>query len=227
MVDENVPDDEFAGLVEESSLGTAGARELRRSIPSSRAADVVERLTTLYPDPDITPGEFEQFVAELLGSTRDQVEDLHVTLHDKVKGIDGTYDFDTTVRFRFGGMDFLVIVEAKLHNYPIKRELVQVLKAKIDSVGAQKGVMVSTAPYQSGAMDYAKVHGIALVKVTEGRFTFETRGRDEGLAMTREEATAHGLPAFVAHAYVSRTISLVSAEDPERVAEILFGVAAK
>ena len=52
-------------------------------------------------------------------------------------------------------MEFLIVVEAKKHRYPIKRELVQVLHSKIQSVGAHKGVMVSTAPYQNGALDSA------------------------------------------------------------------------
>jgi hypothetical protein len=54
----------------------------------------------MYPSPDITPGEFEQFVAEqLIGSAYPLVDDLKVTLHERITGPDGTYDFDATVRF--------------------------------------------------------------------------------------------------------------------------------
>lgn len=75
----------------------------------------------------ITPAEFEQFVVELLDSVGPLVESLEVTLHDKIQGTDGVYDFDATVRFGLAGMRFLVLVEAKRHKNPIKRELVQVL----------------------------------------------------------------------------------------------------
>jgi hypothetical protein len=110
----------------------------------------VARPTAMYPPPDITPGEFEQFVAEqLIGSAYPEVDDLKLTLHEKITRPDGTYDFDATIRFNVAGMSFLVLVEAKHHKNPIKRELIQVLHQKVQSVGAHKGVMVSTAPYQT------------------------------------------------------------------------------
>src|SRR4051794_5122992 len=125
--------------------------------------------TAHYPPADMSPAEFEQFVVELLDSVTGLVDGLSVVLHDKLEGTDGTYDFDATVRFGFGGLHFLVLVEAKRHKNPIKRELVQVLHDKLRSVGAQKAAMIATTSYQRGALDYAKTHGIALATVTEGR----------------------------------------------------------
>ncbi|MFY1598511.1 restriction endonuclease [Micromonospora sp. WMMD737] len=134
-----------------------------------------------FPPAEITPARFEAFVAdELLRSAGPEVDDLVVTLHDKLTGLDGGYDLDATVRYRFAGLAFLVIVEAKLHRNPIKRELVQVLYQKVQSVGAHKGVMVATAPYQSGAVAFARAHGIALVTVVEGRFVFVHRTPETG-----------------------------------------------
>ncbi|WP_432956952.1 restriction endonuclease [Micromonospora haikouensis] len=129
-----------------------------------------------FPPAEITPARFEAFVAdELLGSAGPEVDGLVVKLHDKVAGPDGSYDLDATARYRFAGLAFLVVVEAKLHRNPIKRELVQVLYQKVQSIGAHKGVMVATAPYQSGAVAFARAHGIALVTVVEGRFAFVHR----------------------------------------------------
>lgn len=188
--------------------------------------------TAHYLSADITPAEFEQFAVDLFESVRPLVEGLEVTVHDKIQGADGRYDFDATVRFGFGGMQFLVLVEAKRHKNPIKRELVQVLHDKLRSVGAQKAAMISTSPYQRGALEYAKTHGIALATVTEGRFTFETRSLAEAPTMTRQEATDRfGLPTFVGHAYAggekptSTYVTLLSPEYPHYVAEALFGVA--
>jgi hypothetical protein len=48
--------------------------------------------------------------------------------------------------------------------------------------------MFSTAHFQSGALEYAKVHGLALVFVTEGRLTIERRSRDEMPPMSVEQA---------------------------------------
>lgn len=158
--------------------------------------------TTRYPLADMSPAEFEQFVVDTLGSITPDVHDLKVTLHEVVEGNDGTYDMDATMRFRLDGMDFLVLVEAKKHAHPIKREIPQILHQKVQSIGAQKGMVVSTAPFQRGALDFAKAHGIALVTVTEGRFIYETRSAAPRPLLTRQEAADRfGLPTFVAHAY--------------------------
>ncbi len=131
--------------------------------------DAVARATAHYPPADLTPGEFEAYVTTLFDALElgGAVDNLRVQTHEVVRGADGAYDFDATVRYELGGMDFLIVVEAKRHKNPIKRELVQVLHQKLQSVGAHKAVMVSTAPFQQGALDFALVHGIALVTVTE------------------------------------------------------------
>lgn len=118
--------------------------------------------TARYPPADITPTEFEHFVVQTLESTDSLIENLVVTLHDKLMGAGGEYDFDGTVTFSWGGMEFLVLVEAKHHKNPVKRELVQVLHAKLHDVRAQKAVMIATAPFQRGALAYAKTYRIAL-----------------------------------------------------------------
>jgi len=185
--------------------------------------------TAARPRPDITPAEFEEFVADrLLGPAAPHVSGLTVTLHEKVAGSDGTYDLDATVRYRFAGMDFLVVVEAKHHRNPIKRELVQVLHQKVQSIGAHKGVMVSTATYQSGAVAFARAHGIALVTVTDGRFLFETREN-----MPVEESAGSGPSRFIVHCHglpgrrpgTSRDLLMVPDDDdyPRQAAEILLG----
>jgi hypothetical protein len=187
--------------------------------------------TAHYPPADISPAEFEVFVAQLFESVGSVVSGLEVVLHDRIQGVDGTYDFDATVRFRLAGMQLLVVVEAKRYKNPIKRELVQVLHRKLQSVGAHKAVMIATAPYQRGALSYAKTHGIALVTVTEGRFTFETKAKAKPLPMSRQEAAERfSLPAFVGHAYhpgethTSTRVTLVSPEYPNYVAEELLGL---
>jgi hypothetical protein len=193
----------------------------------------IARATAHYPPAAITPSQFEEFAAELLGASEPVVDDLAVTLNEEVAGVDGTYEFDAVVRYQFADMSFLVLVEAKLHKNPIKRELVQVLQQKVRSVGGHKGVMISTAPYQRGAVEFAKTHGIALVTVTEGRFLFETRNMEPSQLMSREEAAERfNLPTFVAHYYGSGNepgstrVWLMSPEYPKYpnyVAEFLLG----
>ena len=157
-----------------------------------------------YPPADITPSQFEGWVAELYRSVGLGVENVRVTPHEVVEGVDGAYDLDATVRYEWAGLEFLVLVEAKRHRHPIKRELVASLQSKILSTGAQKGVLFATAPFQRGALQFARTHGIALVYVTEGRYTVMTRSADQTPAPSREEAAAlYGLPTFVGFAMES------------------------
>jgi hypothetical protein len=199
---------------------------------SDQSDEIVARSTAQYPPADITATEFETFVAELLGATSPLLDDLKVTLHEAVPGVDGEYDFDATIRYELAGMEFLVLVECKRHKNPIKRELVQVLYQKVQSVGAHKGAMFSTAPYQRGALEFANRHGISLVTVTEGRFIFEARSANPPPALSREEAfESLGLPTFVGHSYSGgngaswTNVTTLGTDRSEDVAEQILGVA--
>lgn len=190
----------------------------------------VARPTAFYPAAVLSPHEFEAFVADLLDAITPRPEGYQVTVQDRVKGIDGSYTFDATVRYRVAGLDFLVIVEAKRYKNPIKRELVQVLLQKVQSVGGHKGVLISTSPFQRGALEFALQHGIALVTVTEGRFLYETRSRGAKPALSRAQADSMGLQPFAGHVYSpgtepgSTAVTLVATNYPDHVAELLLGI---
>jgi hypothetical protein len=184
-------------------------------------------ITTRYPTPDITPREFEEFVTDVLAAAASRLDAYTVTLQDRVEASDGTYVFDATVRYEQAGFAFLVLVEAKRHKNPIKREVVQTLHQKMQSVGGQKAILVSTSPFQRGALEFAKQHRIALVTVTEGRFTIETKSADAPPVPTREAAARLGVPTFVGHAYAagdtpgSTVVTIVSPEHPEYIEDLL------
>lgn len=177
-----------------------------------------------------TPAEFEQFVVDMFRAAEPDVGPVKVTLHDRIEGVDGVYDVDGSVRFRHLGMDFVVLIEAKMHAHPIKREVVQILHQKVQSVGAHKGVVVSTARFQRGALEFAKVHGVALVEVTEGRFTWLERSGSATAPITQEEAIRRGIEPLAGQAYTagdgdgSTSVTLVSPECGDHVAELLLGV---
>ena len=187
-----------------------------------------------HPVGDLTAGELETWVAAVLTSVGDQegVSELVVQTHERVAGVDGTYDLDATVRFRAFGMDFLTLVEVKQHRHPIKRELVQVLHSKVQSVGAQKGIMFSTSHFQSGALAYAKTHGIALVFVTEGRLTIERRSADDLPPLSKEVAEEWGIEP-IAGTYFgmgdsegSTACAYIGPDRPDLVTTYLFPVVA-
>lgn len=196
------------------------------------ADDGIDPWQAQYPVADFTPSELEDWVAEVLGQvgSSEGVMQLDIRTHERVEAHDGTYDIDATVRFRSLGLDFLVLVEVKQHRHPIKRELVQVLHAKTISAGAHKGVMFSTAHFQRGAIDYAKAHGIALVFVTEGRFTIAQRSAGPATALSRDEAARLGVESVVGLCYGVGELSNstqcvhVGADRPDLVARYVLGV---
>lgn len=63
------------------------------------------------------------------------------------------------------GVEFKVIAECKRYSSSVSREKVAVSADKVRSLGAHKGIMISTSGFQSGAYKYAKKHGIALMQV--------------------------------------------------------------
>ena len=124
----------------------------------------------------VSPEEFELEVMTLLQfaiGTPSQPKLKHRKL---LEGSDGSYRIDITACFDLFGVNFLVLVECKHHKNPIKREIVQVLRDKIQSIGAHKGIIFSTSSFQKGAIEYASKHGIALITFIEGKSTYITRG---------------------------------------------------
>jgi|SRR5690606_21049205 len=52
---------------------------------------------------------------------------------------------------------------------------VQVLHRKLQSTGAQKGVVVAASGFQSGALEYATAHHIACIRLVDNAWTYLTR----------------------------------------------------
>jgi len=117
----------------------------------------------------ISPTEFEALVKSWFEGVGHIMESFEVAHLETLSGSDGEYTFDVAVRFKaFHGAQFLVLVECKKHKNPIKREVIQVLHDRLRSVGGHKGFVVATTSFQSGAIEYAEKHGIALVQVVSG-----------------------------------------------------------
>src|SRR5262245_20036385 len=88
--------------------------------------------------------------------------------------------------------------------------------------------MVSTAPYQRGALGLGKGNGVALVPVSDGRFTYETRDASQSQPISRAAAERLGITTSVGHHYGpgeqlgSTPVTLVSAEYPNYIAHLLL-----
>jgi restriction system protein len=124
---------------------------------------------------DITPGEFEKYSLDLLTEQTQNLENLVIEHNTIIEAYDGNYQIDGYIEFTVMGIKYKTILECKHYKSAITREKVQILYGKIQSLGAQKGILISTSNFQRGAMEYARAHGIALIQMTEAGTNFETR----------------------------------------------------
>lgn len=128
------------------------------------------------PNLEISAAEFERLVRDWILKQGGELTSLEVKHDVKVEAYDSTYQIDVLAKFQaFAGAEFIVLIECKKYRNAVERELVQVLHDKVRSVGAHKGMLFTTTGFQSGAIKYAKAHGIALVSIIEGAATYETR----------------------------------------------------
>jgi len=68
-----------------------------------------------------------------------------------------------------------LLIECKHEKRRTERQDVQILHSKLQSIGAQKGMIFSTAGFQEGAVQYAETHGIALVQIAGGETSYFSR----------------------------------------------------
>jgi len=120
-------------------------------------------MLTDSPEINLTPEQFELEVKAILEASANGLSDFSAQHRKSLPGADGEYEIDIFAKFTALGVDFKVLVECKRHSSPVKREVVQILNDRIRSTGSQKGMLFTTSGFQSGAIDYAAKHGIALV----------------------------------------------------------------
>lgn len=123
----------------------------------------------------LNPTEFEQLVVAHLRGLGQPLRQFEIQHRRQLSGPDGEFEIDAVATFEALGVEFIVLVECKHHKNPIKREVVQVLADKVGSVRAHKGVLFSTAAFQSGAVELAASRRLALVHFTEGGPIYETK----------------------------------------------------
>ena len=124
---------------------------------------------------DMTPTEFEKHSLRVLTEQLQNIENC-VFQHDKIIEVDdGNYQIDGYIEFELMGIKYKTLVECKHYKTSISREKVAVLYDKIRACGASKGVLVSSSNFQSGAVQYATKHGIALIQLTDADSIYETR----------------------------------------------------
>ena len=128
----------------------------------------------------MNPTEFEQYAISALQKQFQSKEiDSYSFKHNVQKDAhDGSYQIDGEIKLSTMGIDIDILVECKRYKGPVKREHIQVLHDKVCSVRAHKGIFITTSYFQSGALKYAKEHGIALISIIDGQLRYEARSGD-------------------------------------------------
>ena len=79
---------------------------------------------------------------------------------------------DIFASFTALGVEVKVLCECKQYASPVKREKVELLEGRLKSLRIHKGILLSTSGFQSGAIQFAKSHGIALIQVSDKSIDF-------------------------------------------------------
>lgn len=118
---------------------------------------------------NISPLDFEIFCMETLKAyaKKENLQNFKISHNQKVAVDDGTYQIDVLAEYIVLGTKNTIIIECKKQSRSVERETVAALDRKIQSIGAQKGILISTAGFQTGATLYAKKHGIALWQICD------------------------------------------------------------
>ena len=120
-------------------------------------------------DSMIGPIDFEIFCMETLKAyaKRENLTDFTIKHNQKISTDDGTYQIDVLAEYTALGVKNTVIVECKKQSRSVERGIVAALDAKLHSIGAQTGILISTTGFQRGATLYAEKHGIALWQICD------------------------------------------------------------
>ena len=124
---------------------------------------------------DMTSVDFEKYAIQILQQQMRGLDNCRFEHNKIVEVSDGNYQIDGYIEFDLMGVTYKTLVECKHYKSSIEREKVQILYDKLRACGAQKGILISSSSFQSGAITYATQHGIALVQLTESGNQYETR----------------------------------------------------
>lgn len=123
---------------------------------------------------DLAPIEFEKYCYDFLNgyAQNEGLQDFKITHNKRIKASDGRYQIDVYAEFTAMGSRFKVLCECKKYKNRVNRDKVAILHRKLESIGAQKGILISTSDFQSGAVEYGKAHGISLIKAEDYHFEY-------------------------------------------------------
>ena len=96
------------------------------------------------------------------------VKTIEVKHNVTLQGKAAKHQIDVYWKFELNGFEYETVVQAKDWNQPVSQGALLQFKGVLDDLrGSPVGVFVTRTGYQSGARDYANVHGIKLFELRE------------------------------------------------------------
>lgn len=151
---------------------------------------------------ELSSVEFEECCLMVLRGYAEEMNlDNFIISHNEiVKAHDGDYQVDVYFEFTiFGGSKIKVLVECKQYSSPVKRERVELLYSRLQSTGSHKGILMTTAQFQSGALRFAEEHGITLIEVMNTCDRFHSYASEADSNLPFEEEILRRYPVFCAN----------------------------
>lgn len=154
---------------------------------------------------ELTSTEFEKYCLEIIQeyAEEEKLKNFHIEHNKKIQTYDGIYQIDIYAEFIVLNVQMRMLVECKKYAKPVGRDKVEILANRLQSAGAQKGILISTSGFQSGAAHYAKEHGIALWQIMDNNIKYIQNSFysciDEEIS--RQLKWRNYLPKFVVYEY--------------------------
>src|SRR5437016_545584 len=130
--------------------------------------------------------QFQEETAEFFRSL-----ECDAQVEAKIIGARAEHNIDVWVRFTKFGLETKWVIECKDWNSAIPKEKVLALKSVVEDVGADRGILISTAGFQSGAVRACEKTNITLTDL-------------DGM----KETASEDLIASVLHRIETRTVEL-------------------
>lgn len=124
---------------------------------------------------ELTPTDFEIYCLHILEEQICHLDNYRIQHNKIIEVDDGNYQIDGYIEFELMGITYKSLVECKHYKSSIKREIVGLLYNKIRATGAHKGILISSSNFQSDAIEFASIHGIALIQLVESGAQYHSR----------------------------------------------------
>lgn len=110
----------------------------------------------------------------------------------RVDGMRNRHDVDVLATYQHAGLELMWIVECKLWTRKVSKDRVLTLRAIVEDVGADKGLLLAESGYQSGAREATLRSNVVLSSLEEMRVAAaEDLVRRRLLALPERVARAH------------------------------------